>query len=436
MPTAWAPCPGKTKAIIAATPSRRRPAARPGRARRRRPAATPTTTALRIALADERPWPTSTRPDDAEQRRAAVLGVVDALAEAPERPARQQVADLARERARQLFAQQLLDHLDQAFAQLQHDVAGEAVADDDVGAAREDVAGLDVADEVERRRLQQPVAPRGSGRCPCLPLRRSTAGRPAAPRRRAARGRRPRPSRRIAAGASACTRRWRRRRAAPPCRAGSGWPAPAPADRRPSASRTRAWAATTAAPVCPALTTAAAAPDRAPARWRRGSTPAACGAAPTPGDSSIADDVGRVDHLRRRAPSASAMPRQLGVDGVAAPDQRHRHAASTGPPPARRRRSAPGRDRRPWRRRRSAPAAAGTAHDGPRGERRPHAEASGLLLVDRAHLSLVVEAAVGAHAVRRLRLAALRAGARRWWPAARRGCGACGRGSWSVGVLD
>ena len=58
------------------------------------------------------------QPRDAEQRRAAVLGVVDALAEAPEGAARQQVADLAREGARQLRAQQLLDHLDQPLAQL------------------------------------------------------------------------------------------------------------------------------------------------------------------------------------------------------------------------------------------------------------------------------------------------------------------------------
>ena len=94
---------------------------------------------------------------DAEQRRAAVLRIVDALAEAPERPPRQQVAHLARERALQLLAEQLLDHLDQALAQLQRDVAGEAVAHDDVGLAREHVAGFDVADERERRRFEQLV---------------------------------------------------------------------------------------------------------------------------------------------------------------------------------------------------------------------------------------------------------------------------------------
>ena len=59
--------------------------------------------------------------------------------------------------ARQLVAQQILDHLDEPFADLQRDVAGEPVADDHVGRSAVDVARLDVADERERRRLQQPV---------------------------------------------------------------------------------------------------------------------------------------------------------------------------------------------------------------------------------------------------------------------------------------
>ena len=94
---------------------------------------------------------------EAEERRAAVLGVVDAPAEAAERLARQQVADARAERRRQLVVQQALDRLDQPFADLQRDVAGEAVADDDVDVAGVDVAPLDVADEVDRRVLEQLV---------------------------------------------------------------------------------------------------------------------------------------------------------------------------------------------------------------------------------------------------------------------------------------
>ena len=92
---------------------------------------------------------------DAHQRRAAVFRVVDPPAKPPERPARQQVADLARERALQLLAEQLLDHLDQAFTQLQRDVAGEAVADNHVGLPAENVPRLDVPDEVQPRALEQ-----------------------------------------------------------------------------------------------------------------------------------------------------------------------------------------------------------------------------------------------------------------------------------------
>ena len=51
----------------------------------------------------------------------------------------------------------MLDGLDQPFAHLQRDVAGEAVADDHVGVAGVDVAPFDVADEVDRRVLEQLV---------------------------------------------------------------------------------------------------------------------------------------------------------------------------------------------------------------------------------------------------------------------------------------
>ena len=53
-------------------------------------------------MADER------QPRHAEERRGAVFRIVEAPAEAPERPAREQVSDLARERSLQLVAQQRL----------------------------------------------------------------------------------------------------------------------------------------------------------------------------------------------------------------------------------------------------------------------------------------------------------------------------------------
>ena len=101
MPTFCDPCPGKMNAITdgyrhAAAMSCSTRCDESGWPRTGRPCAT----ALRTALAIERPWPTTTDAGDAEQRRAAVLGVVDAPAEAAERAPRQQRAHLPGERAR------------------------------------------------------------------------------------------------------------------------------------------------------------------------------------------------------------------------------------------------------------------------------------------------------------------------------------------------
>src|SRR5262245_14615374 len=104
----------------------------------------------RPAVADDR------EAGDAEQRRAAVLGIVDAAAEPPERPSRQQVADLAGKGPLQLVAKQRFHGLYQSLARLQYHVAGEPVADDDVRRSAVDFTTLDVADEIERRRLEQP----------------------------------------------------------------------------------------------------------------------------------------------------------------------------------------------------------------------------------------------------------------------------------------
>ncbi len=53
--------------------------------------------------------------------------------------------------------QQRLDRFDQSFADLERDVAGEPVADDDVRVPGVDMASFDVADEIDRRALQQTV---------------------------------------------------------------------------------------------------------------------------------------------------------------------------------------------------------------------------------------------------------------------------------------
>ena len=239
MPTFCDPCPGKMKAITGGTPRAAAMSCSTRSMKRSAAKRYAIATALRTALALERPWPTIVTPADAEQRRAAVFRVVHAPAEAPERAPRQQRSDAHRDRARQLLAQQRLDHLDQALADLQRHVAGEPVADDDVGVAAVDVARLDVADEVERRGLQQPVRlARQLVALASLP-RRSTAGRPAATSDAERHARvDARPSPRTAAGAAAGTPRSRRRRAGPPGGAASESSPPAPADRRPATCRT------------------------------------------------------------------------------------------------------------------------------------------------------------------------------------------------------
>ena len=90
--------------------------------------------ALRAAVADD------ADPAHAQQRRAAVLGVVEPLLEIGEGGLGEHVADLARDGGLQGFLQHALDHVHQAFADLQSHVADEAVADDDVGLAAVDVA--------------------------------------------------------------------------------------------------------------------------------------------------------------------------------------------------------------------------------------------------------------------------------------------------------
>src|SRR5262245_53513971 len=91
---------------------------------------------------------------DAQERRAAALGVVDALPESAERITS---LGIIRERRTELLAQHVLDELDEALAHLQRNVPREAVAHDDVGLPGEEIARFEVADEVQSGVREQPM---------------------------------------------------------------------------------------------------------------------------------------------------------------------------------------------------------------------------------------------------------------------------------------
>ena len=84
---------------------------------------------------------------DAQQRRAAVRAVIVAADQrlqrllAPCRAPRPEPPSSS-------LARHLHDELEDALADLEHDVADEAVGDDDVARALVDVAAFDVADEL------------------------------------------------------------------------------------------------------------------------------------------------------------------------------------------------------------------------------------------------------------------------------------------------
>src|SRR5450759_3380034 len=81
-------------------------------------------------------------PLETQERRAPVLGVVEAHLEPPEGAPGEEEADGGLQGALDLLAQELLDHLGQGLGDFQDDAAGEAVPP------------LDVADEVQARLLQ------------------------------------------------------------------------------------------------------------------------------------------------------------------------------------------------------------------------------------------------------------------------------------------
>ena len=82
---------------------------------------------LRAAVGDDHGAP------DAQQRRAADHLVVEDRADPPDAGAHQQVREAAADRARELGPEQVEDVAGQALEELDHDVAEDRVADDDVG---------------------------------------------------------------------------------------------------------------------------------------------------------------------------------------------------------------------------------------------------------------------------------------------------------------
>ena len=88
---------------------------------------------------------------ESEQRRSAVLGVVEALLEVLEGRTRQQIAHLAGDGGVQRLLENGAHRLDQSLADLERDIAHKAIADDDVGASVVKVAAFDIAQKVERQ---------------------------------------------------------------------------------------------------------------------------------------------------------------------------------------------------------------------------------------------------------------------------------------------
>ena len=94
-------------------------------------------------------------PAHAQQRRTAVLPVIQSAAEFVEGLPRQQRSHLCGYGAGQRLAQHVAHKAANTFAGLQRHVAHKAVAHNHVRQSAEDVAPFHVADELDRQRLQQ-----------------------------------------------------------------------------------------------------------------------------------------------------------------------------------------------------------------------------------------------------------------------------------------
>ena len=86
---------------------------------------------------------------EAEKRGAAVFGVVHGAGELRKTALGQKPAHHAHDTGFENALDHVRDGLGEAFAHLDHDVSDEAVADDHVHVASEDIASLGVADEVQ-----------------------------------------------------------------------------------------------------------------------------------------------------------------------------------------------------------------------------------------------------------------------------------------------
>jgi hypothetical protein len=86
---------------------------------------------------------------DAQKRSAAVLGLIQPLLEFVKSRAREHVSNFARDGGFQRIAQHLINHVYQALAHLQRNIADEPVTDDYVGFTSENIAALDISDEVD-----------------------------------------------------------------------------------------------------------------------------------------------------------------------------------------------------------------------------------------------------------------------------------------------
>src|SRR5882724_131464 len=100
------------------------------------------------------PMTDHTNAADAQQRRAAVLRIINRLPQRLESSLRKHSPHLRKERTIDRLPQQPKNLKRQAFANLQRDVADKAVADDDIHAARKKIPAFHISHEVYRTLLQ------------------------------------------------------------------------------------------------------------------------------------------------------------------------------------------------------------------------------------------------------------------------------------------
>ena len=200
-------------------------------------------------------------PAQAEEVGAAVRVGIETRAQPPRSGADEEPAEGSGRAGRDLLAQRVEQGANRPLDRLERDVAGEAVGDEDVGGALEDVAALGVAAEVELGGGEQLVRLERE----LVPLLRLLADREQ-PHARAGRcrgspRRRPRPWSRTGAGARRGSRRSLRRRSGPTGPCGRGWARRSRAGALPGTRRSRTRPAASIAPVLPADTTASASPS-------------------------------------------------------------------------------------------------------------------------------------------------------------------------------